>query len=109
MTDRNITKYHLKKRIDIIVEALLIRTLITTLDQARVPGYSVLPIIEGRGILNAWSSEGQISDAANMVALLCIVDAAQADDVIDAIFAVIRDRIGLVTMSDVFVLRPERF
>jgi len=103
------TKYHLKKRIDIIVEALLIRTLITTLDHARVPGYSVLPIIEGRGMLNAWSSEGQISDAANMVALLCFVDAAQADDVIDAVFAVIRDRIGFVTMSDVFVLRPERF
>ena len=102
-------KYHLKKRIDIVVEAPLTRTLTSTLDQARVPGYSVLPILEGRGMLNAWSSDGQISDAANMVALLCIVDAAQADDVIDAIFAVIRDRIGFVTMSDVFVLRPERF
>ena len=70
-------KYHLKKRIDIVVEAPLTRTLTSTLDQARVPGYSVLPILEGRGMLNAWSSDGQISDAANMVALLCIVDAAQ--------------------------------
>jgi len=25
------------------------------------------------------------------------------------VFAAIRDRIGFVTMSDVFVLRPERF
>ena len=66
------TKYYLKKRIDIIVEAPLIRTLTNTLDQAQVPGYSVLPILEGRGMLNAWSSEGQISAAANMVALLCI-------------------------------------
>ena len=64
------TKYHLKKRIDIVVEARLIRTLTNTLDQAQVPGCSVLPILEGRGMLNAWSSEGQISDAANMVALL---------------------------------------
>jgi nitrogen regulatory protein PII len=103
------TKYHLKKRIDIIVEAPMIRTLTNTLDQARVPGYSVLPILEGRGMLNTWSSEGQISDAANMVALLCIVDAAHADEVVDAVFAAIRDRIGFVTMSDVFVLRPERF
>ena len=103
------TKYYLKKRIDIIIEAPLMRTLTTTLNHARVPAYSVLPILEGRGMLNSWSSEGQISDAANMVALLCIVDAAHADEVVDAVFAAIRDRIGFVTMSDVFVLRPERF
>ena len=103
------TKYHLKKRIDIIVEAPLMRTLTSTLDRARVPGYSVLPVLEGRGIINAWSSDGQISDAANMVALLCVIDAAHADDVVDAVFAAIRGRIGFVTMSDVFVLRPELF
>jgi nitrogen regulatory protein PII len=103
------TKYHQKKRIDIIAEAPMIRTLTDTLDQARVPGYSVLPVVEGRGMLNAWNSQGQVSDAANMLAVLCIVDAAHADEVVDAVFAVIRDRIGFVTMSDVLVRRPERF
>ncbi len=103
------TKYHLKKRIDIVVEAPLVRTLTGIMDQARVPGYSVIPIVEGRGLLNAWSSAGQISDTGSMMALLCIVDAAHADEVVDAVFAAIRDRIGFVTMSDVFVLRPERF
>ena len=103
------TKYHLKKRIDIIVEAPLIRTITLQLDAARVPGYSVLPILEGRGMANAWTSEGQVSNAAHMVALLCIVDASQADAVIDAVLAALRDRIGFVTMSDVFVVRPERF
>jgi hypothetical protein len=43
------------------------------------------------------------------VALLCIVDAARADEVVDAVFAKIQDRIGFVTMSDVLVVRPERF
>jgi nitrogen regulatory protein PII len=103
------TNYHQKKRIDIIAEAPMIRALTNTLDQARVPGYSVLPVIEGRGMLNAWNSQGQVSDAASMLAVLCIVDIAHADEVVDAVFAVIRDRIGFVTMSDVFVLRPERF
>jgi nitrogen regulatory protein PII len=103
------TKYYLKKRIDIIVEAPLLRALTSTLDQARVPGYSVLPILEGRGMLNTWNSQGQVSDAVNMVALLCIVDPAHADEVVDAVFSAIRDRIGFVTMSDVFVLRPARF
>jgi nitrogen regulatory protein PII len=103
------TRYYPKKRIDIIVEAPLVRTLTSTLDQARVPGYSVMPIVEGRGMFNAWSSAGQISDAANMMALLCIVDTAHADEVVDAVFAAIQDRIGFVTMSDVLVFRPERF
>ena len=102
-------QYFPKKRIDIIVESPLLRTLTDTLDRTEVRGYSVLPILEGRGLLNAWSSEGQVSNAANMVALLCIVDTSQADQVIDAVFAAIHDRIGFVTMSDVSVIRPERF
>jgi len=102
-------KFHLKKRIDIVVEAPLMRTLTGILDQVQVPGYSVLPIVEGRGMRNVWSSEGQISDAANMMALLCVVDTEHADKVVDAVFGAIRDQIGFLTMSDVFVLRPERF
>jgi nitrogen regulatory protein PII len=103
------TRYHPKKRIDIIVEKPLLRTLTETLDQADVRGYSVLPILKGRGMQNAWTSEGQVSDAASMLALFCIVDIAQADRVVDAVFAAIHDRIGFVTMSDVSVIRPERF
>jgi len=108
-TEIPMTKYHLKKRIDIIVEAPLRRTVIGQLDAAHVPGYSVLSIAEGRGMVNAWTAEGQISNAANMVGLVCIVDQTQADAVIDAVLGVIRDRIGFVTIADVFVVRPERF
>jgi nitrogen regulatory protein PII len=103
------TKYHAKKRIDIVVEAPLLRTIVSTLDRAGVPGYSVLPIVEGRGAQNAWHSQGQVGDATNMMAVLCIVDAAQADEVMDAVFAALQDRIGFITMSDVVVFRPERF
>ena len=103
------TKYHLKKRIDIVVEAPLTRTVAQLLDEVEVPGYSVLPILEGRGIVNAWTSEGQLSNTANMVAIFCIVDASQADAVIETVLDRIRDRIGFVTIADVFVVRTERF
>lgn len=103
------TNYHLKKRIDIIVESPMTRTVTALLDAARVPGYSVLPVLEGRGAMNSWNSEGQVGNAANMVALMCIVDPAQADAVIKTILDTIRNRIGFVTVSDVFVVRPERF
>lgn len=103
------TKYHLKKRLDIVVESPLMRTIANQLDAANVPGYSVLAILEGRGMINAWSSEGQISNTANMVAMFCIVDPSQADEVVEAVLEVIRDRIGFVTIADVLVVRPERF
>jgi hypothetical protein len=103
------TAYHPKKRIDIVVETALVRLVASTLDQAQASGYSVQPIVQGRGMANAWTSEGQISNTANMVALFCIVDASRADDIVEATVAAIRDRIGFVTISDVFVVRPERF
>lgn len=103
------TRYHLKKRIDIIVESPLVRAITRQLDSANVSGYSVMPIIKGRGMVNAWTSEGQVSNAANMVALFCIVDPSRADTVIDAVLDAVQDRIGFLTVSDVFVIRPERF
>ena len=101
--------YHLKKRIDIVVEAPLTRTVANLLDTVEVTGYSVLPILEGRGIVNAWTSEGQLSNTANMVVVLCIVDPSKADTVIEGVLGVIHDRIGFVTVADAFVVRPERF
>ena len=101
--------YHQKKRLDIIVEAPLMRTITDKLDRARAPGYSVLPILEGRGIDNSWSSDGQIAATSNMVAILCFLDASQADGVVDVVFSVIQDRIGFVTISDVYMVRPNRF
>ena len=53
--------------------------------------------------------EGQVSDAASMVAIMCIVDQSRVDEAIEAIFDEIRDHIGFVTVSDVQVIRRERF
>lgn len=103
------TRYHLKKRIDIVVEAPLTRTVAQLLDTVGVPGYSVLPVLEGRGAINVWTSEGQLSNTASMVMIFCIVDPSQADAVIDAVLDRICDRIGFVTITDIFVVRPERF
>ena len=103
------TRYHLKKRIDIIVETSLVRLITRQLDAANVSGYSVMPILQGRGMVNAWSSEGQVSNASNMVALLCIVDPSRAEAVIDAVISSVKQHIGFLTISDVFVIRPERF
>ncbi|MBX9775335.1 MAG: DUF190 domain-containing protein [Xanthobacteraceae bacterium] len=100
---------HPKKRIDVIVEAPLMRRIIDRLDQADVSGYSVMPIVAGRGHDGLWTADGQISNATQMVAVVCITDASRVDDILNSIFGVISNQIGFVTISDVAVVRPERF
>ena len=100
---------HLKKRIDIIIEMPLLRRITERFDKAGVSGYSVLPVIAGRGQTGAWSAGGQVSDVGQMAAIICIVDAGKADAVLDEVFAVVKKQIGFVTLSDVAVVRPERF
>ena len=100
---------HSKKRIDIIIEMPLLRRITERFDKAGVSGYSVLPVVAGRGKTGAWSAGGQVSDVGQMAAIICIVDAGKTDAVLDEVFAVVKKQIGFVTLSDVAVVRPERF
>ncbi|MFZ4808700.1 MAG: DUF190 domain-containing protein [Hyphomicrobiaceae bacterium] len=100
---------HPKKRIDLLIEMPVLRRVSERLEKAGVTGYSVLPVIAGRGQTGTWSADDQIGNAGQMVAIMCIVDAAKVDTVLEAVFAVVSGQIGLVTVSDVAVVRPERF
>ena len=100
---------HPKKRIDVIVEAPLMRRIIDRLDQANVSGYSVMPLMAGRGHDGSWTADGQISNVTQMVAIVCITDTSKVDDLVDSVFGVISHQIGFVMISDVSVVRPERF
>ncbi len=100
---------HLKKRIELIIEMPLLRRVTERFNAAGVSGYSVLPVIAGRGQSGTWSADGQVSDAGQMAAVICIVDEAKLDAVLDVVFAVVSKQIGLVTVADVAVVRPERF
>ena len=83
--------------------------IVERLDQANVSGYSIMPIIAGRGHENSWNADGQVSNANQMVAIVCITDASKIDSLMDSVFSLISDQIGFVTISDVSVVRPERF
>jgi hypothetical protein len=44
-----------------------------------------------------------------MVVVVCILDEARVDEVLDPIFGLVSRQIGIVTLSDVEVVRQERF
>ena len=100
---------HPAKRIEIIIEAPLARRLTDALTEAGVPGYTVLPVLGGYGQSGRWTRDGQVSAASGMVAVVAVVSEDKVEGLLDASFAMVERHIGIVSVSDVSVVRPERF
>ena len=102
-------KTYPKKRIDIMVEAPLMQRVLTVLDQQGVSGYTVLPVLAGRGKDGAWHRDGVVGRAGALVTIFCILDEARVDEVLQPLFKLVSRQIGIVTVSDVEVIRTEHF
>ena len=100
---------HPKKRVEITIEAPLLRKLSERLAAAGVTGYTVLPVLGGSGRDGPWSADGLAGPAGQMAMLVLVTDAARVAAIADAVFEVVSRQIGIVAISDVEVLRPERF
>ena len=102
-------KTHPKKRIDIMVEAPLMQRVLNLLDQQNVSGYTVLPVLAGRGKDGAWHRDGVVGRAGALVMIFCIVDEQRIDEVLEPLFKLVSRQIGIVTVSDVHVIRADYF
>lgn len=100
---------HRKKRIEIILEAPALNRLSAALEAAGVTGYTVLPVLAGKGKTGAWTRDGLVGGAGAMVCVICITDPSRVETVTERIMAVLSRQIGLVTIGDVDVMRGERF
>jgi nitrogen regulatory protein PII len=98
-----------KKRIEIVIETPLVERVTDCLDSMAVTGYSAVALTAGRGHGGAWSAEGQIGTAQQMTQIVCIADPAIANQVIQKLFEIVKTQAGFIVISDVVVLRPERF
>ncbi|MFP4207746.1 MAG: P-II family nitrogen regulator [Wenzhouxiangella sp.] len=99
---------HSASRIEIIIEQPALRALTRQLDRAGVKGYTVLPVFGGHGQSGPWTAEGEIGSAGGMVAVLTMVSPERAEGVLDSVFEVVSRHIGLVSVSECRVVRPER-
>ncbi len=102
-------KTHTKKRLEIFVEAPVLNRLLDALDQVGVSGYTVLPALAGRGAEGRWSREGQITTTSQIVQVVTIIDQALADQALSAAYHVVARQIGIVSLSDVEVVRDDHF
>ena len=98
-----------KKRVDIFVEAPAVQQVLDALDVAGVQGYTVLEAKAGKGHAGQWRLDDSFNNATNVVVVVCILDATQVEQVVAAVFEIVQRQIGVLTVSDVMVVRPEHF
>lgn len=97
------------KRVAIVIEAPMQERLTDAMEEAGVTGYSVLPVLAGFGQSGKWSADDRIGKAGGLVQITCIVRPEAIDRLIDHAFPLVQRHIGIITVTDCQVLRPERF
>ena len=103
------TKLHDKLRLEIIVERPALRRMENVLDEAGVKGWTVMPCISGYGGRVRWSRGTDISGASDMVVLVSIGGADVIMAALDPLHKLLDRHIGVLSVSEVRVLRPGRF
>lgn len=98
-----------KKQIQIICERPILKRVQRSLEQLAVRGYTVIPALAGSGSEGGWDREGMVGDAGQMVMIVVILDQAELDRVLDGVFAIVSTQVGVIAVSDVEVVRPDRF
>lgn len=102
-------KTFLKKRLEITVETPLMSRMLRLLDDEGVTGYTVVNALAGKGTSGSWHRDGVIGRAGSIVLIYCILDESKVDTVLQSVYKLLAKQIGIVTVSDVQVVRPELF
>jgi len=100
---------HDAKRVEIIIEHVMLRRLTEALETADVTGWSVLPVLGGSGRSGTWNRDDQISRGTGLVHVVCLIHPDKLDTLLDAAFEVVDRHIGVVSVINAQVLRAERF
>lgn len=99
-----------KKRLSIIIETPFLSRLEKILQEdAKVGAYTVFPAMAGAGRSGCWSRDTQSSDAGTMVQVVVVLDESHLPAVLRPVREVLDKQIGILTLTDVEVLRPELF
>lgn len=98
-----------KKRLELIIEKPAFKRACRVLEEAGVKGYTAFSAQAGYGAEMRWQRGTDLSASRDMIMIISVMDAEFADKVIDDLENLIGSHIGLLSLSDVTVLRPEKF
>ncbi|MEO0981530.1 MAG: DUF190 domain-containing protein [Pseudomonadota bacterium] len=97
------------QRIELIIERMAYKRAGRILEASGLTGYTVVPALAGYGNNNRWTRDTDISASRDMVVILSIGDEAKVSAALDEVSKLLGEHIGVVSVSDVTVLRPQRF
>ncbi|MBB4287214.1 DUF190 domain-containing protein [Roseospira goensis] len=97
-----------RKKIELFIERPLLPRVLRLIKSTGATGYTVLPTLQGGGQDGVWD-EGLPIDAQHMVQVVVITNAERADAILEGIKPMLGTWQGVVCVSDVQVLRRERF
>jgi len=96
-------------RIELIIERMAHRRACRVLEAAGMTGYTVLPAMAGYGNSKRWSRDTDLSASGDMVVIISVGDEGKVRASMDQISDLLGAHIGIVTLTEVDVLRPGRF
>jgi nitrogen regulatory protein PII len=100
---------HARKKLEITVEKRRLQTVVDLLDQdGEVTGYTVLRTLGGRGHTGERLPQ-PYSDVLATVVVVAIVKAEVAERLVEALAPLIEEIVGIVSVSDVQVMRAGHF
>ncbi|QLC24180.1 hypothetical protein HFP57_03480 [Parasphingopyxis algicola] len=97
-----------RKRIEILVDKPLAHVPIRAAADVGIAGYSLIPVQSGAGRHGSWRND-RISGAENKVIFLTIASEEKADALVDQLAPKLDSHSLLLTVSDVQVVRGDRF
>lgn len=100
---------HRKRRLELIIERMALRRACNVLEAAGMAGYTVLGTIAGRGRNSSWRREDDPSSSREMAVVIAIGDESKIERALEDLHRLVDSHIGVLSVSDVDVLRPDRF
>ncbi len=97
------------KRIELIIEKMAYKRAGRIFEASGMTGYTVVPALAGSGKGNRWSRDTDISSARDMVVMISVGDEDKVAETLKQLADLLGDHIGIVSVSVVDVLRPDRF
>lgn len=98
-----------KKRIEIVIEALVLGRLLDVFEANDVSGYTVYSAQAGSGKSGPWRAGGVLGGTDELRVVFCVIDESRVDQVLTPVFELVSRHIGIVTVSDVEVVRGDQF
>ena len=100
---------HEKRRLELIIERMALRRAQDILEEIGVTGYTIVNATAGFGGGRRWRRSGNLSSADEMVVVIAIGDEAKINEAVDKLGKLFEAQIGILSVSTVEVLRPDRF